>query len=366
MFLQCKNYTENNSAAGKKANQYDRSRSSVQMTISNAIERLVYLAGVLVLASPAFAQITLPEVQRRYANSTVFIAVKYETVDGKTPTSGCKKGSGFLISESGYVTTSYHLFTDDKNRPFDKINAVLGKVGESFDCDQPLGDVVQLDRIVSLAEIDAALLKFISPKAYVPIPACLGPVVPNGNSLYVLGFPLGLPLASQTVIKSNETGKQWQIAGKFDSGSSGGPVISTNGMLVGLVFGGFNGTNISYVVPLNYFASFFQTAGLQLRECRTFSDMGTCDERSGGNCRPYVSSDSICFDPAVVTPLILDGATECHFSIFVRSDIVKDSWNYSQAASFPVNSVRAGPSCIRSISNRLPAVSDLRTRISCH
>jgi hypothetical protein len=138
-------------------------------------------------------------------------------------TSGCKKGTGVVISASGYVATSYHLFTDEKNRPFDKINAVLGKVGESFDCDQPLGEVVRLDRVISIAEVDAALLKIVSPKPYAPVPACLGPVIPNGSPLYVLGFPLGLPLAPQQVNKGNDTGKQWQIAGQFDSGSSGDP-----------------------------------------------------------------------------------------------------------------------------------------------
>jgi len=176
-------------------------------------------------------------------------------------------GSGFLISQSGFVATSYHLFTDDNHRPFDKITAVLGKVGESFDCDQPLGDVVRLEQIVSTADVDAALLKIVSTKVYTPVSACLGPVVANGASLFVLGFPLGLPLASQSVTKSNETGKRWQITGKFDSGSSGGPVFSPDGMLVGLVFGGFDNTNISYVVPLSYFSNFFQTAGSQLREC---------------------------------------------------------------------------------------------------
>jgi hypothetical protein len=282
-----------------------------KMTAPNAFRRLLRLVGALlgvIYGSTAFAQVSLPEVQNRFANSTVFIAVKYETLDGQTPTSGCKKGSGFVISETGYVATSYHLFTDDKNRPFDKISAVLGKVGESFDCDQPLGEVVRLDRIVSTAEVDAALLKFVSPKVFVPIRACLGSVVPNGNSLYVLGFPLGLPLASQTVIKSNETGKQWQIAGKFDSGSSGGPVISTDGTLVGLVFGSYNGTNISYVVPLNYFANFFQAAGLQLRECKTVSEPKTGQKPAGsvqesifprmvGKWRELTSASTIIVDP---------------------------------------------------------------------
>lgn len=246
-----------------------------KMSTSGAIKLLLGLAGALVVFSfrdSAFAEISLAEAQGRYANSTVFIAVRYETLDGQTPTSGCKKGSGFLISESGYVVTSYHLFTDEKHRPFDKINAVLGKVGESFDCDQPLGDVVRLDRVMSLAEVDAQLLKVVSPKPYVPIPACLGPAVANGSPLYVLGFPLGLPLAPQQVIKGNDTGKLWQISGQFDTGSSGGPVISPRGTLAGLVFGSYERTNVSYVVPLSHFSSFFQIAGVPLERCTNGAD----------------------------------------------------------------------------------------------
>jgi TPR repeat protein len=238
----------------------------------NAIGLLGLVAFVMFsFTGPAVAEISLAEAQGRYANSTVFIAIKYETFDGQPSTSGCKKGSGFIISESGYVVTSYHLFTDEKHRPFDKINAKLGKVGESFDdCDQPLGEAVRLESIMPMAEVDAVLLKIVSPKRYVPIPACLGSVVANGSPLYVLGFPLGLPLASQQVTKGNDTGKQWQISGQFDRGASGGPVISPRGTLVGLVLGGYERTNISYVVPLNHFSSFFQIAGLELKGCAQF------------------------------------------------------------------------------------------------
>src|SRR5258705_1957711 len=117
--------------------------------VGPALRRWTAVAGLSVLLSgniEAFANVTLAEVQERYKNSTVFLAVQYETLEGQTPVSGCKVGSGVLISELGYVATNYDLFTDRNKRPFDKITAVLGKVGESFDCTKPLGDVVKLDR----------------------------------------------------------------------------------------------------------------------------------------------------------------------------------------------------------------------------
>jgi formylglycine-generating enzyme required for sulfatase activity len=75
------------------------------------------------------------------------------------------------------------------------------------------------------------------------------------------------------VTKSNEFGKNWQVGGRFENGSSGGPVFSTNGMLVGLVVAGYEKTNISYVVPINLFSSFFQAAGMELQHCPQVSQV---------------------------------------------------------------------------------------------
>jgi S1-C subfamily serine protease len=229
--------------------------------------RVATMMLIVSVCNPANAVLRLEEVQSRYANSTVFIAVKFETLKDNIPISGCKKGSAFFVSNTGYLVTSNHLFTDEKNKPFEKIDAVMGKVGENFDCDKPIGEVFELELIKSIKDFDAALLKSHSSKTYSPIPACYGPTVPNGASLYVLGFPLGLPLSSQVVTKGNETKKLWQISGKFDNGSSGGPVMSTGGFLVGLVFGGYSETNVSFVVPLRYFSNLYQLAGSTLEKC---------------------------------------------------------------------------------------------------
>jgi formylglycine-generating enzyme required for sulfatase activity len=50
-------------------------------------------------------------------------------------------------------------------------------------------------------------------------------------------------------------------------------VFSTNGMLVGLVVAGYEKTNISYVVPINLFSSFFQAAGMELQHCPQVSQV---------------------------------------------------------------------------------------------
>jgi len=145
---------------------------------------------------------------------------------------------------------------------------------------------VKLEQVESTAEADAALLKIVTRKIYVPIPACLGPIALDGASLFVLGFPLGLPLTPLTVTKSSDVGKRWQVSGKFDNGASGGPVFAGSGTVVGLVFGGYEKTNISFVVPLSYFARFFQTAMVELKQCpqsapahsRIFKDCDSCPE----------------------------------------------------------------------------------------
>jgi len=217
-------------------------------------------------------ELSLAQVKGRYSSSTLFIEVKYETLEGNIPIQGCKSGTGVLISRNGFVATSYHLFTDENGREFDKIVSVRAKIGESFECDEQASDVLKLDRITELKPFDAALLKMRSQKDFKSVESCVGPVIPDGDTLHVLGFPLGKLLSSKSVSKDGATSKMWQVSGKFDDGASGGPVFSTHGNFVALVHGTFKNTEVSYVVPVDYFSTFFNSAGIVLRQCSSRGD----------------------------------------------------------------------------------------------
>jgi S1-C subfamily serine protease len=130
-----------------------------------------------------------------------------------------------------------------------------------------LGDVIKLDRIADDEDVDASLLRVVSRRRFSPVFTCFAPVVDDGEQLYVLGFPLGRPLTIKAVTKSNEAGKRWQIAGRFDGGNSGGPVFDTAGRLIGLVHSHISDSDISYVVPVNHFSGFFQRAGVLITAC---------------------------------------------------------------------------------------------------
>jgi tetratricopeptide (TPR) repeat protein len=214
---------------------------------------------------PGFA---LADIRKRFSRSSVFVAVKYETVEDGAPASGCKMGSGFVISEEGYVITSYHLFTDNRGQPFKRIVKILGKIAEPFDCGSPIGDVIALDQVIANPDADSILLKLTTSRQFSPVSTCFPFSVDDGSKLYVLGFPLGLPLDAKEVIKSNQTKTRWQISGQFDEGNSGGPVFNSHGNLIGIVHSHIKDTSISFVVPFNHFAAFFQYAGVALKQCK--------------------------------------------------------------------------------------------------
>jgi S1-C subfamily serine protease len=94
-------------------------------------------ASILFVAIPypCVAQApTLADVKKRYAEATLSIGVTYETLEGNTPVTGCKRGSGFIISATGYVVTSFHLLTDENEKQFMKIVKIQGRIGEPLDC----------------------------------------------------------------------------------------------------------------------------------------------------------------------------------------------------------------------------------------
>src|SRR5262249_16839876 len=95
------------------------------------------------------------------------------------------------------------------------------------------------------------------------------------------------------------------------------------------------------------------------------STPGSCDELHGGNCGPYIANrDSVCFPPSTMAPLVNPQVSQCRFSIFIRSQISSDSWNFSRAAIYPAT--RAGAQlCVNLYPDALSDASNVKVRISC-
>lgn len=134
-------------------------------------------------------------------------------------------GSGFFISEDGYILTNHHVVKNSK-----KVNVIL-QGGLSF-----IGDVVRTD-----ATADVALVK-LNGQGFRPM-RLAGNDAEAGIGLDVLaiGTPTDKTL-SQTVTKGIISGNRLidgmayiQSDVSVSPGSSGGPMINKNGLVVGMI-----------------------------------------------------------------------------------------------------------------------------------
>lgn len=167
--------------------------------------------------------------------ATVFLRVKTAT--------GEATGSGVLLSSSGLVATAAHVLK----------GAVAVRVristGEEFDA----SGVLDMNERMDLA--------------LVSIPGFSLPTASLGNSdslaigdrLIAIGAPLGLQGTLSdgllSAIRIEDGTKLFQVSIPVSPGSSGGPVATQDGRVVGLVVSGIRGggaENLNFVLPINY------------------------------------------------------------------------------------------------------------------
>ena len=133
-------------------------------------------------------------------------------------------GSGFIISQDGYIVTNYHVAEGQKNNIQVKLNsniklkATVVKSNEDYD--------------LLLLKIDADELK--------PLPFGKSADMETGDDVYAIGTPLETSLG-QTITKGIVSGFR-EINGStfiqtdvsINSGNSGGPLINDRGEVIGV------------------------------------------------------------------------------------------------------------------------------------
>jgi hypothetical protein len=159
--------------------------------------------------------------------------------DGYGRTSG--RGSGFLIRSAGLVATNYHVIEKAH-----KAHLVLADGTE-----MPVLGVVAYDETTDLAIIRAA-----GPIAAQPLPLAGGDLPPVGTKVYAIGNPLGLSntLSDGLVSGHRELGRitQIQTTAPISPGSSGGPLLTAEGTVIGVTtFLLRGGQNLNFAIPVS-------------------------------------------------------------------------------------------------------------------
>ncbi len=163
-------------------------------------------------------------------------------------------GTGFFISEKGYLVTNHHVVENGK-----KIFVEVATEGKSLNY---LAKVVQTDK-----DNDLVILQIID-SSFVTLPKLKYTLKKDGladvgSSVFTLGFPLSFSGMGKEVkftdgkISSktgfNQNINSYQTTVPVQPGNSGGPLFSNRGELIGIVNAKISGTdNVSYAIKLSY------------------------------------------------------------------------------------------------------------------
>lgn len=159
-------------------------------------------------------------------------------------------GSGFFV-RNGQVATNLHV-VKGASRGYAKL------VGQKTKYDIEGITAVDVQR-------DLVILKISVPRAQ-PISLGDSDTVQIGSPIYAVGNPRGLEgTFSQGIISSIRkvgTDKILQLTAPISPGSSGGPVLSDKGQVIGVSVATFRGgQNLNFAIPSNYLKKLMEQIG---------------------------------------------------------------------------------------------------------
>ena len=158
-------------------------------------------------------------------------------------------GSAFFIDSSGLMITNYHVIASEVDPKYQGYSRLYIRMGDSTSPRIP-ARVVGWDKALDLALIKAD----INPEYVFSI---VDRVIPRvGDTVFAIGSPMGLEQTVTSGIISAlgrrflQIGNVYQMDAAVNQGNSGGPVIDSEGRLVGVVFAGIaQHQGLNFAVP---------------------------------------------------------------------------------------------------------------------
>ena len=191
------------------------------------MKHLIILSCVLCYVNQLFSQ----DASLIYQN-TVYSTVTIETENGL--------GSGFFVAPN-IIATNYHVMEGAINP-----KCYLYKSDTKYEIEGYVGIDKSVDLILlKVSTFNNPSIKFAAA------------TVSIGQKVYVIGSPKGLPTTISDGIISGmrdfEGLKLIQMTAPISPGSSGGPVLNSNGELIGISVSQLkDGQNINFAIPKSY------------------------------------------------------------------------------------------------------------------
>jgi S1-C subfamily serine protease len=191
-----------------------------------------------------------------------------------------RSGTGFLVSTNGHIITNYHV-----------IDGCVGDISASLP-----GQAQSVLRKVSTDETnDLALLQ--APKPFDDAAVIRATTIHSGDAIIAIGYPLHGLLTSDLTVTSgivsslsgllNDT-RYLQISAEVQSGNSGGPLLDTSGLVVGVVSSKLNALkvvkatgdlpqNINFAIKTGAMRDFLDNSVVSYKTAEPKSEMKTAD-----------------------------------------------------------------------------------------
>ena len=161
-------------------------------------------------------------------------------------------GSGFFIDERGYIVTNYHVIESEVDPEYEGYSRLYIKTSKDSETKIP-AKVIGYDSVMDLALLKAE----ITPDFVFQLGSSENLEI--GDQIYAIGSPLGLEktitsgIISTTDRKITTMGTVMQIDASVNAGNSGGPAVSKEGLVQGVVFAGITGSQgLNFAIPVEY------------------------------------------------------------------------------------------------------------------
>lgn len=197
--------------------------------------------------------------------AVVFIQTEFELLDsdGNITTIESRSGSGFIVSESGFIITNRHLIRDWEYNPLPAgISGRTKSISVIFQGQQRSAAIpATIAKLSADASLDIVILQIVPPPN---MPTVYG-IEPNlnhigqGDEVATIGYPLGMQLLSDdridTSLATGVVSRVGQDAIQLDlhayHGNSGGPVLNLKGEVIGIVTANLaHAQNITLCIPI--------------------------------------------------------------------------------------------------------------------
>jgi S1-C subfamily serine protease len=225
------------------------------------------LLGLLTLPLVAFEPIQVcaqDSPSELVAPSLVYLKLEFTPTKG--PSSGVpetEQTTGFLVSDDGFILTSYHLLekVDEKGGADTvRVSASLG---------DPQAPAVTAAIVNGLKPLDVLLLKIRTTKPLQHLTLGTAEGLRVGDAIYTSGFHDTEPFSEQGTLSNTYgplgIGYLWTLNMAVAAGQSGSPVYLSDGKVVGILKGeNMGAASVGYMVPIDFADSLI--AHLRLRE----------------------------------------------------------------------------------------------------